>query len=404
MADQHRWWDVVRWTVYAGTARPPRPVSAGLRVLRAVAVLGIGSWAGFVATVTAITQGRGALLPAALGVATLLPAVVGLRSPLWAWRVFVVLILATPLAYAGWVASWGWPWSPGLALTAALVLYLVGETHDQPVLACVAVISVAAMAPFVRDWRDLVLLAALTSVPLFIGNLVRQRRLAEQERLARHQQRIAEDTKLAVLEERTRIARELHDVVAHHMSVLALRTDSARYRFPAMTDDLRTEFAALTDTAREGMTELRRLLGVLRTESDAAPTSPQPDIARVADLVGRVRALGTDCTLEVHGDFDALPAGVGLSLYRIVQEALSNAARHSPGAAVRVEVRVEAGVVRATVCNDPSESTGPIEPPGHGLLGMRERVTMLSGKLETGATPDGGFRVALAIPLEGTAS
>ncbi|WP_370949692.1 sensor histidine kinase [Amycolatopsis sp. cg5] len=402
MADQHRWWDVVRWTVYAGTARPHSPRSAGLRVLRVVAVLGIGSWAGFVATVTAITYGRSSLVTVALGVATLVPAVIALWSPLWAWRALVVLILATPPAYQDWVQSWGWPWSPGLALAALLVLYLVGETHEQPVLACVALFSVAAMAPYVHDWRDLVLLAALTSVPLFFGNLVQQRRLAERERLAREHQRITEETRLAVLEERTRIARELHDIVAHHMSVLALRTDSARYRFPELTDDLKTEFAALTNTAREGMTELRRLLGVLRTES--ASTAPQPDIARVTDLVDRVRALGTDCTLDIRGDVDALPAGVGLSLYRIVQEALSNAARHAPGAAVRVSLNVEADIVHTTVVNDPGESTGSIAPPGHGLLGMRERVAMLSGELETGATPGGGFRVAVALPLEGATS
>ncbi|SDW55100.1 Signal transduction histidine kinase [Amycolatopsis xylanica] len=395
MADQLRWRDVLRWTVYAGTARPHWPRPAGLLVLRVAAVLGIGSWAGFIAAVTAITQGRGALIPSVLGIATLVPAVIALWSPLWAWRALVVLILATPPAYENWAPSWGWSWSPGLALAAVLVLYLVGETHDQPVLACVALLSVGAMAPYVHDWRDLVLLAALTSVPLFFGNLVRQRRLAGQ-------QRVAEETRLAVLEERTRIARELHDIVAHHMSVLALRTDSARYRFPGLTDDLKTEFAALTDTAREGMTELRRLLGVLRM--DAAPTSPQPDLTRVTELVDRVRALGTDCALDRHGDFDALPAGVGLSLYRIVQEALSNAARHAPGAAIRVELRVEADAVHATVRNGPGEPAGPIGPPGHGLLGMRERVAMLSGKLETGATPDGGFRVAVTIPLEGAVS
>jgi signal transduction histidine kinase len=334
--------------------------------------------------------------------AAVTPGVVALSSPLWAWRVLLVLIVLTPPLYPRMTESWGWAWSPGLALTAALVLYLVGESHAQTVLVCVAVVSVAAMAPYVRDWRDLVLLAALTSVPLFLGNTVRQRRLAEKDRIAQQHRRIAEETRVAVLEERARIARELHDVVAHHMSVLALRTDSARYRFPGLDEDLRAEFTALTDTAREGMVELRRLLGVLRTESDGAPTAPQPDIARVVELVERVRALGTACTLDVRGDFDVLPAGVALSLYRIVQEALSNAARHAPGAAVRVELHVDVTAVHATVCNDPGGSAGPRDPggSGQGLLGMRERVAMLSGKLEAGATADGGFRVAVAIPLE----
>jgi signal transduction histidine kinase len=235
---------------------------------------------------------------------------------------------------------------------------------------------------------------------LLAGNAVRQRRVAEQESAEQQRRRAAEETRTAVLEERARIARELHDVVAHHMSVLALRADSARYRFPGLPDDLRAEFAELTGTAREGMTEMRRLLGVLRTDSTAGPMAPQPGVARVAELADRVRALGTACAVRVHGDFDALPAGVALSAYRIVQEALSNAVRHSPGAAIDLEVRVGAGSVHAAVRNAPGGRGRPAATTGHGLLGMRERAAMLGGTLVAGPTADGGFEVTADLPLD----
>jgi signal transduction histidine kinase len=392
-------WRLARHVLYAGTRPEVLARSAGLARLRAAAVVAIGLWSGFLASQTT-PAGTAAPLALGLAAATVVPAIVAVRSPLWAWRLLVVLILAAPAAYPALPRLWGWPWSPGLALTAALVWFLVAAGHAQAVLVVVGVISAAAMAVWVEDWRDLALLVALMTAVLLGGNAVRQRRVAEQESAEQQRRRAAEETRAAVLEERARIARELHDVVAHHMSVLALRADSARYRFPGLPDDVRTEFAELTGTAREGMVEMRRLLGVLRTENTAGPTAPQPDVTRVAELAERVRSLGTTCTVRVHGDFDALPAGVALSAYRIVQEALSNAVQHSPGAAIDLEVRIGAGSVHAAVRNAPGGPGGTAGTTGHGLLGMRERAAMLGGTLVAGPTADGGFEVTADLPLD----
>ncbi|HEY3483530.1 MAG TPA: histidine kinase dimerization/phosphoacceptor domain-containing protein, partial [Streptomyces sp.] len=316
MAGRVRWdevWRTTRHVLYAGARPEVRARSAGSARLRIAAVVGIGLWGAFVAAQTAPGEMAGSLPALGLAAASAAPAIVAVRSPLWAWRLLVVLILASPVGYPGLPRLWGWPWSPGLALTAALVFFLVAAAHSQAALVVVGVVSAAAMGVWIADWRDLALLVALMSAVLLGGNAVRQRRVAERESAEQQRRRAAEETRAAVLEERARIARELHDVVAHHMSVLALRTDSARYRFPGLPDDVRAEFAELTGTAREGMVEMRRLLGVLRTESTGEPVAPQPDGTRVAELAERVRALGTACTVRVHGDFDALPAGVALS-------------------------------------------------------------------------------------------
>ncbi|WP_410672956.1 sensor histidine kinase [Amycolatopsis sp. cmx-4-68] len=403
MAGRVRWgevWRSARHVLYAGVRPEVRARSAGLARLRAAAVVGIGLWSGFLAAQTTPGEPAGSPLALGLAAASAVPAIVAVRSPLWAWRLLVVLILVTPFVSPGLPRLWGWPWSPGLALTAALVWFLVAAGHAQAVLVVVGVVSAAAMSGWVGDWRDLALLVALMTAVLLAGNAVRQRRVAELESAEQQRGRAAEETRAAVLEERARIARELHDVVAHHMSVLALRTDSARYRFPGLPDDLRTEFAELTGTAREGMVEMRRLLGVLRTESTGEPVAPQPDVTRVTELAERVRALGATCAVRVHGEFDALPAGVALSAYRIVQEALSNAVRHAPGAAIDVELRVGAGSVRAAVRNAPSGPVRPAGTAGHGLLGMRERAAMLGGTLVAGPTADGGFEVTAELPLD----
>lgn len=403
MIKRARWgerWQIARYTLYAGTRPEVGARSAGLRRLRAVAVAGIGIWAGFVSALMTPSEAAGSPRIAVLVVAAMVPAFVAIRSPLWAWRILVVLILVTPAVQPALPRMWGWPWSPGLALTAALVLYLVAAGHSQAVLVVVAVVSAAAFAVPIRDWRDLALVLAMMTSLLVGGNAVRQRRVAELESAEQQRRLAAEETRAAVLEERARIARELHDVVAHHMSVLALRTDSARYRFPGMAEDLRTEFAELTGTAREGMVEMRRLLGVLRADGAGGPVTPQPDVARVGDLVERVRALGTPCTLRVDGDFDALPAGVALSAYRIVQEALSNAVRHASGAEIAVDLHVDQHSVHAVVRNAPGGAGSLDEGAGHGLLGMRERAAMLGGRLTAEPTADGGFEVAAKLPLD----
>jgi len=406
MIDRQRlrvWWDALRYTAFTGTDAPPKR-SAGLRWLRRLTIVGWAFWSGFVTFHTVSVSSSAKTFNVII---TVLPCLLAIRSPLWGWRVLIVGIATTPLTLPGIAGAWGWHWAPGLALTAALVFYLVGESNDQAELAWAGLISFAAAAPFVRDWRDAALLVMLGGIAFFLGNTVRQRRLAEEERRAQQGRRLAEEARAALLEERAGIARELHDVVAHHMSVLALRADSARFRFAdpdknGRDAEIWQEFADLAGTAREGLTELRRLLGVLRSEDQALLVAPQPGLARVVELVEGVKAAGTSCELDLRGDLDAVPVGVALSVYRIAQEALSNAIQHAPGAPVSVELVAGRDSVRLVIGNGSGDSPKRTDRAvgGHGLVGMRERAAMLAADLEVGERPDGGFLVALTVPLD----
>jgi len=214
-----------------------------------------------------------------------------------------------------------------------------------------------------------------------------------------------ERARRAVLEERTRIARELHDVVAHHMSLIAVRAETAPYRLSGLSEPARAEFAALSEVARESMAEMRRLLGVLR--HDQAPAlAPQPQLADLPALVDAARRAGVAVELSVPAALGQVPSGVGVCAYRIVQESLSNASQHAPGAAVTVSLDHDSGAILLRVANGPGGPSGSAQNdrgPGHGLTGMRERVTLLGGSLSAGPAPDGGFVVCAVLPLGETA-
>ncbi len=206
---------------------------------------------------------------------------------------------------------------------------------------------------------------------------------------------------LTVLEERTRIARELHDVVAHHMSLIAVRAETAPYRLTGLPDPVQAEFLALSGAAREALVDMRRLLGVLRQEQQAG-LAPQPQLADLPVLVESARLAGVPVELSAPGVLDGVPAAVGVCAYRIVQESLSNASQHAPGAAVSVSVDHDASTVTLRVANGPGDHAGPAGTglrTGHGLAGMRERVALLGGSLTAGPAADGGFVVAAVLPL-----
>jgi signal transduction histidine kinase len=212
--------------------------------------------------------------------------------------------------------------------------------------------------------------------------------------------------------ERARIARELHDVVAHHISMIAVQAETARLTTPGLTELSAQRFAGIGDTARAGLTEMRRLLGVLREDAqdaqDAQPIMaprqadrhPQPGLPQLGDLVDEARdAAGSAARLIVSGPVTRLDPGVELAAYRIVQEALTNARRHAPGAAVDVELRYADDVLRLRV-RDNGPGPLPDPRPGHGLLGMRERVAAAGGSLRTRAADGGGFCVEAELPVK----
>jgi signal transduction histidine kinase len=202
-----------------------------------------------------------------------------------------------------------------------------------------------------------------------------------------------------VMEERARIARELHDIVAHHLSVIAVESEAARLTSPELSADIGDRLEAIASTAREALTETRRLLGVLREDtSQKADRAPQPGLNDLDDLIDKARATGTHIRLRQQGDVARLPLGVDLAAYRIIQEALTNARRHAPGADVDVEVSYRDQALHLRV-RDHGPAAFDGEPvAGHGLMGMRERATLAGGTFSSGPAAGGGFEVDVTLP------
>jgi signal transduction histidine kinase len=216
---------------------------------------------------------------------------------------------------------------------------------------------------------------------------------------------MAESTReQTAMEERAAIARELHDIVAHHLSMIAVQSEAARLTSPRLSADARGRFEAIAATARDALTETRRLLGVLREDVPGeADRAPQPGLDQVAELVDTARDAGSNVRLILAGKVVELPAGVDLAAYRIVQEALTNARRHAPGADVDVEVTFRDGVVHVRVRD---YGPGPEEEmiAGHGIVGMRDRASIAGGTFSCGAADGGGFAVDVELPTAEPAS
>jgi signal transduction histidine kinase len=289
------------------------------------------------------------------------------------------------------------------------VCYLLAARYPRRVslLLCLPFL-LNALSPFggQHGVTSAVVLLVLVVVSLALGDA---RRLRGQAIAERDQSRraVAEAKRdQAALAERARIARELHDVVAHHVSMIAVQADTARLATPGMPEQGRERLEIIGTTARDTMTELRRLLGVLRSDGDddhgdpGDSRSPQPGLDRLDELVAGARAAGTPVRLVLAGQVGRLPPGVDLTAYRIVQEALTNARRHAPGAEVEIELRSTPDTLHLRVRDNGPGPPGPAaESVGHGLLGMRERVAMVGGSLRTGAANGGGFVVEADLPI-----
>jgi signal transduction histidine kinase len=352
----------------------------------------------------AIALALGALLQLALvsGGETSIPANLVQTLPLALTR--------RALLPAAWLATFG-SWmiiaDSGAVFTVAgiaaqvTVAYLVGARRRRlaSVLLALPFLFAAVAVPAGQGRFSNVLLLVLVIAALAFGDARRQRSQAIAER--DETRRAMTDTlrHQAATQERARIARELHDVVAHHVSMVAVQAETARLTTPDMPPEGRDRLAAIGDTARDALVEMRRLLGVLRTDVPGeAERAPQPGLDGLERLVEEARAAGTTVRLTVRGDVVALAPGVDLTAYRIVQEALTNARRHAPGAAVDVVVVYRDDAVRVRVSDDgPGPAGGE---GGHGLLGMHERVAMVGGRLRIGPA-DGtrGFAVEAELPF-----
>ena len=331
----------------------------------------------------------------------------------WRRRHPLAVSLVTGLATAGYGLA---PY-PDLAMpvpVGGLVgMYSVaawGSRRAALVAGGVAAAVVAVVMSLPRTDADLVD-AAFASLGLagawVLGDRARvQRALAAElsDRAVRLEREREGEARRAVASERARIARELHDVVAHHVSMMVVQAEAgplAVERDPARAAGA---FEAIAATGRQALVEMRRLLGVLRGDGQAPSLAPQPGLDQVLSLVEQVGRAGLEVELVVEGEKAPLPAGVELSAYRIVQEALTNAVRHAGPGRARVLVRYGERDLELTVRDEgggggAAPAGGPPTRSGQGLVGMRERVSLFGGELHAGPGPDGGFTVAARLPL-----
>jgi signal transduction histidine kinase len=364
----------------------------------AYAALAVATLALWVANLAGIAT-LGQLL---LAVPVVAPLPLAARYPMLAWRIGWLALLLVPLVPAAWRG--GWPWGAGQILALLGAFCLAGIRQRRPALWWMWALTLipwwlwlAVDVPNLDGPAGATIV--FTAVAIAVDNA--GSRLRAQRALATQTERTeAERARRAVLEERTRIARELHDVVAHHMSLIAVRAETAPYRITGLSEPARAEFGALSEVAREALAEMRRLLGVLRHDQPAA-LAPQPQLADLPALIDAARRAGVSVELSAPPAVGRVPPGVGVCAYRIVQESLSNAGQHAPGAAVTVSVGQEAGAVLLRVANGPGGAGPPGDGhgPGHGLTGMRERVALLGGSLSAGPAPDGGFVVSAVLPV-----
>ncbi|WP_161557764.1 sensor histidine kinase [Micromonospora sicca] len=396
------WWRALRRTVAGADVAPVRlPLDRWPRLAPFARPVGLLVVIGLFAVTLAQQTDRRlpGIVPILFAGLTVAPLLALPRRPLLAWRLAVVA-LATCTFNAP--AGAGWPWTPVLALGSLLVLAVVATRADRPVLVWVGLLTlVPGLALVDPDHRVSVLVLVLTV--LVLGDLVRGNRRSRRALAAQTALSERERERRAVLEERTRIARELHDVVAHHMSMIAVQAETAPYRLAEVPDAARAEFAAIAGSAREALTDMRRLLGVLRSESAGPETAPLPGLADVAAMVDAARRAGLAVTLDAPAPTGDTPAPVGLAAYRIVQEGLANAARHAAGAAVRVTVRPGPHALAVRVENSAGggDPTAAERGAGHGLTGMRERALALGGTFAAGPADGGGYVVDAVLPYDG---
>ncbi len=294
---------------------------------------------------------------------------------------------------------------PAVFFAGLVALYSVAAHGSRRLALLAAVIAAHAIGLSMvldreaADLADLTLSSLTFATAWLLGDGARNRRLAAtraEERAASLERTRAAEARQAVVEERNRIAREMHDVLAHSVSMMVVQAEAGPVvveRDPARAVQA---FDAISATGRAALSELRTLLGVLR-ESDRGPLAPQPGLAQLAELAESVRGAGVAVELHVPAELPPVSSATDLAAYRIVQEALTNVVKHAGPAAVEVRVEVVAGRVRLDVADDGLGGT-PDPGAGRGLLGMQERATAVGGTVTAGPRPDGGWLVSAELP------
>jgi signal transduction histidine kinase len=306
-----------------------------------------------------------------------------------------------------WTAMLVLAWLCTLALCPLLL------PRAQAVCAVVAMEIVIVVSAFslagdnATPWDATAAEVAVAVIAWGIGENFRAWRRARTQQLAMASRVRALRDSDAASRERVELARELHDVVAHHVSLIAVKAATAPYTMGELPADAAVTFEELAAEARTALTELRTVLGVLRAPGATLPDGPLHDLADVPGLVARHQHDGVDVTLSLDVDRDRVPEPVQLCVYRVVQEALTNARRHAPGSRVRIGIHADGGALQARVVSDGApRRPGPVlnPGPGFGLRGINERVSALGGSVRAGGLPDGSFEVAAVMPLRATDS
>ncbi|MGF2947883.1 sensor histidine kinase [Microbacterium alcoholitolerans] len=353
----------------------------------------------------------GTYLPAAmlLGAAAVTAPLLSRRHPRTAIVLFLAAVLLLPLLAtlpeATTIAPW--PWSVPMIIVFVVFVAAItlqhGWRHGLLVLAAGTALSLvpSAAVPSAASSgaviADLIVTTSVAAAALLIAILIAGRFRIADELTRERAQSAQEQARRELVEERTRIARELHDVVAHSMSLIQVQASTARYRIPALADDAAEEFEGIAAAARGSLGEMRRILGVLRTEDHAAELTPQRGIDQIPALVETTRRAGADVSMsgQVVGDVDA---AAQIALYRITQEALSNAVRHASGTMITVTLSATSETVSVQIVNSATERVSDSTTPGHGLRGMSERAALLGGAVQAGPADDGGWSVSAWLP------
>ena len=387
-------------------ARPGSPARRLAAVVGAAPPLVVD---GALAAVVAVVQVAGAAADAALdGEPRLTPTAIALlvvsAAPLVPRRVHPVAALCVTGSASALYGIRPYP-DPFLQIPLLIILFTVAARCPRRTTVVVGLVGVvAALVTMVLsrdsgadDYYSTYLTVALALV-LGDGQRTRSERLAALEQRADElQRRLEAEADQAAAEERARIARDMHDVVAHHVSMVVVQAEAGA----AIGDDAAAaRFDAIAATGRDALVDLRRILGVLRDDQPAA-TAPQPGLDRIEALVAEVRDAGLPVDLRIEGERTVVPPGVDLSAYRIVQEALTNVARHAGGAPAVVTIRYGRSTVDVEVVDQGPGTAGDHggDSPGRGLLGIRERVAMCGGTMRSGQQPDGGFAVSAELPI-----
>jgi signal transduction histidine kinase len=297
--------------------------------------------------------------------------------------------------------------SAGVLIAGLAASFFLGNLRDAALSRVGLMVVLAGAAAVVYNAPsdgpgNYIFLPAMFAMPWFAGVALQQRAAraeAAEQRAARLTKDREEATQAAIAEERARIARELHDVLGHSVSVMTIQASAVRRVLTPDQKKERDALQAVEQTGREALAEMRRLVGVLRLTEDGLDLEPQPGLGQVAKLVTQAQELGLAVELRVEGEPIPLPAGVELTAYRLVQEGLTNARKHSEARHTEVRLRYEAHALEVEVCDD-GKGAAAVDEGGHGLVGMRERVSIYGGEFEAGPRAEGGYRLRARLPVQ----